>query len=391
MANPAIRSALGSYNTGPALLTLVAPSGIATGDWMLALIVDTMATSGTDIPAPDADWIALTTHQVMGTRNMKVFARRRKSTDGSSYAFTQSAASNAMGIIVAGPDGIVDPTQWIIGAYQRGATGSAGTTYVNGTGQTTPGITTTLPAGTLVISLQGESSSTTETDSQVTVSTAGWTKLLWYITGQSSPANSGLVAYKTMDTAGTPGDLVSAWLNSTANRGSIMIAIPPVVSATAVARVSGISASGAAPVAAAKVQVGKISAFGSGGIAIIPQAARTAEPYEVVTIAAAASVNSPTPSIWAWRQISGPTVALSGSLETLSFVAPASMTEQTLVFGVIGSLPSGLASPEQTFTVKVFSHTIFTLANGAWVPSSLGGISERIPVLPPRDDSAATG
>lgn len=394
MVNPAIRSALGSNNTGTTGLVLAAPAGIATNDWMVAVIVDTLSTNGTtEVNAPDSSWVVLLPHTAIGTRNMKVFGRRRLSTDGASYTFTQTATSFAVGVIVAGTDGIVDPASWLLGAFQRGGTGSSGTTYVSGTAQQTPSLAG-VPAGSVVLSLQGEASAASEADSDVTVASP-FAKLLWFI-GASSPANSVLVASRTLTSAGATGTADSTWLNATANRGSIMVAIPPIPTSTptAKAQLAGLAASGpAVVVAGAKAQLARIRAFGTVGLQVIPQAAAvTAEPFDMVAITASVSQSSGAPKSWQWRQVSGIPVGLVNTNDgTVQFKAPAALNAQAVVLGVVAVGADGTQSPEVQFTVNVYAHTIFSLKGGVWTPSELGPVKAQSDVSAPVGDATRNG
>jgi hypothetical protein len=90
-------------------------------------------------------------------------------------------------------------------------------------------------------------------------------------------------------------------------------------------------------------------------------AAITTDSLKVVTVAASAvgGVTS-----WAWRQVSGPGVTLSGTdSASVAFVAPATQDGATIVLGVRATNATG-TSPEKTVTIAVAAHVWWKLVAG---------------------------
>lgn len=93
-------------------------------------------------------------------------------------------------------------------------------------------------------------------------------------------------------------------------------------------------------------------------------AAKTVESLTTTSVTAS---SASTVTTWTWRQISGPTVTLTGTGATRSFVTPADPAGATVVLGVTASNPDGTSS-EQTATVNVLAHQrFFILSNGSMV------------------------
>lgn len=90
-------------------------------------------------------------------------------------------------------------------------------------------------------------------------------------------------------------------------------------------------------------------------------------PLSTVTLTGAASTGSPT--VYQWRQISGPAVTLSStSVVSPTFTAPANIAGATLVFGLkVGD--STTLSAEDTVQVTVRPHDLFVRKGGVWVPA----------------------
>lgn len=220
---PTIRGKLGTSNLGNAAI----PVNVATdstapvaGDWMV-VVINTVA--GSAVVTAPSGWTQVLPATALGSRYMAVYKKVRASDDPTQYAFSQNASGAVHSLCVWGPGANPDVSKWTNNTYSKGATAVT---------QTTPSITTT-EANTLVLSLQAEATSATETDSQITVASP-FTKDLWTLQTTSSPVNSVLLAHRDMPTAGASGDAVSTWPNSTGNRGSIMMTIPPAADASVV-------------------------------------------------------------------------------------------------------------------------------------------------------------
>lgn len=224
MGNATISQIKAASNAGTSTFTTTAlTTKPAVGDKLLLAMIDTLATTGTTI-TPPGGWatISAIAHKPMGSRNAEIYTYTYTQADSDantlSWTIVQSANSAATYAVINLKEGL-DLSNMVVGAYSVAA--------ASVTTQTTTGITTSLPAGTLVISAQFEATAATETDAQVTLTTSGWTRNAW----AGGQTNTILLASKTMSSAGTPGDLVSQWPNATQNRGSIMLAFPPSVAA----------------------------------------------------------------------------------------------------------------------------------------------------------------
>jgi hypothetical protein len=212
-------------NTGTAAIPVSVPSsgGPATGDWMVAIIHTTATNAETHaVSAPSgAGWVQVLAPSLLSSRILTVFAKRRASDDPASWSFTQAKTGTALVEVLWGTGGLADVTAWLKGAFSKGA---------NLTTQTTPGVSGAT-AGSLVISIQAEATSATESD--VMTVDSPFVKWFWSLVGGSNPVNSLLVATQAMSADGATGDAVSrGWPNSTGNRGSFMLVIPPAPDAT---------------------------------------------------------------------------------------------------------------------------------------------------------------
>lgn len=119
------------------------------------------------------------------------------------------------------------------------------------------------------------------------------------------------------------------------------------------------------PADAAQVSVTYSTAFSGTANAGPDQADRV--PFSTVTLDGTASTGSPT--VYQWRQITGPTVTLSStSAAQPTFTAPALLAGATLTFGLKVGDGSTL-SAEDTVQITVKPHDLFVMKGGVWVPA----------------------
>jgi hypothetical protein len=143
--------------------------------------------------------------------------------------------------------------------------------------------------------------------------------------------------------------------------------------AAAKVRLSSLSVTGstASVTANARVRIAELSVVGGAALVLDTISSRFVEPYSTVTTIA----SSPSAVVsYTWRQISGPTVVLTGSGATRSFVAPASKDASTVVLGVKGWDSDGNAAPELQVSVYVYPHTMFVLSGSTWKPAPITGV-----------------
>jgi glycerophosphoryl diester phosphodiesterase len=251
-----IRGYLGTSNLGNAVAPVNVPTdGTApvAGDWMI-VTVNTVNSAAT-VTAPTG-WTTLLATIAMGSRNLAIFAKRRVAGE-TNYSFTLSASAATQTAITYGPGGD-DISTWKLGAFSKAASSTLT--------QTTTAVANAV-VGSLAVSLQGEATVATEVDSDITVATP-FTKLFWTIATSGTPVNSILTAYRAITAAGSTGDAVSTWKNSTGNRGSMMVVIPPKPAETGtptpVARLAAKMADGAGNV----IDVGLVGWDGAGEVAL---------------------------------------------------------------------------------------------------------------------------
>jgi hypothetical protein len=94
------------------------------------------------------------------------------------------------------------------------------------------------------------------------------------------------------------------------------------------------------------------------------------EPYATVTLAGSGTDPDGTIASYAWTQLSGPAVTLSSTtVAGPTFTAPASLTGDTLTFGLIVTDNSGAASAQDSVAINTLPATEFVLAaDGTWQP-----------------------
>lgn len=141
-------------------------------------------------------------------------------------------------------------------------------------------------------------------------------------------------------------------------------AVAKTPSTTAKLRISSISGFAVQKTGTAKLQISSITGS-TLALAKIPDIVNI-EPYDIVSISAKplAVVANAT---YVWRQISGAAVILSGSGETMAFVAPATFAGGDIVLGITMS-SNGSAFPEQTVKITVYPHTVFRKSGSTIVP-----------------------
>lgn len=135
-------------------------------------------------------------------------------------------------------------------------------------------------------------------------------------------------------------------------------------------RVAHVELTGAA-ITYPRLRVARIALAGPAAAIVLPLAAQTAGPGTEVTIAAAV-LDSVVPDSWTWRQVSGPTVALTGAGGTRKLVAPSVMPPGATVVIGVRATKDGYACPEQTCAVTVLPQTRWARApGGAWVGAAV--------------------
>lgn len=132
-------------------------------------------------------------------------------------------------------------------------------------------------------------------------------------------------------------------------------------------RVHGASVTGTV-IATPKLRLFKASLAGVQAVLLAPIPAQSAEPRATVSVTAAPASGTTTPDSYTWRQVSGPTVTLTGSGATRSFSAPSLMPGATalIVLGVKGTV-SGADGPEVTVNIAVLPQTRWSWNGSAWV------------------------
>lgn len=126
-------------------------------------------------------------------------------------------------------------------------------------------------------------------------------------------------------------------------------------------------------VTAPAIRIHKASATGTQATQVTAPASQAgAEPGTMLSVTATATPSGTT--IWAWRQISGPTAQLFGSAGTVQITTPFSLATATMTFGVRATV-DGVQSTEQTFTIEVLGWA------GPWIyqgGSSWAGIRPKV-------------
>jgi hypothetical protein len=101
------------------------------------------------------------------------------------------------------------------------------------------------------------------------------------------------------------------------------------------------------------------------------------EPWSTVTLNASASTDADgTIASYTWRQISGTSVVLSGSGATRSYMAPATLAGETLVFGCTVTDDTGADSAEDMVSHTVLAVTERAVIGGVEVPMRIDEVSQ---------------
>ncbi len=119
-----------------------------------------------------------------------------------------------------------------------------------------------------------------------------------------------------------------------------------------------------------RVRWGMAIMAGTSNLVINPIANIQAEPEVVVTLTATLPVGSSADS-YIWRQISGPSIPISGTGSSISITTPSAMPPgATLVMGVT-AVSGATQSAERTFNVNVFAQTEWLRVHGGdWTGAS---------------------
>lgn len=97
---------------------------------------------------------------------------------------------------------------------------------------------------------------------------------------------------------------------------------------------------------------------GTASVLLVPFAPRTVEPMSTVSLTAGL-VGGGIADSYSWRQISGPTVSLSGSGGSRSFAAPSTMAGDVVVIGVQATV-GDTTSAESLITITVPPQIMWT-------------------------------
>ena len=124
---------------------------------------------------------------------------------------------------------------------------------------------------------------------------------------------------------------------------------------------------GTAPAANPKIRWGRVA---SDGVASVTVAAIASivdiEPGTLVTITASL-VGGGAADSWTWRPISGPSVGITGTGETVTVVAPSHLDGCTVVIGVRAT-KDGTVSPERSITLTVLPQLSWRWTGTTLVP-----------------------
>jgi hypothetical protein len=132
-------------------------------------------------------------------------------------------------------------------------------------------------------------------------------------------------------------------------------------------RIGAITLSGTPPVTTV-MRVGKITVSGTAAVRVNATAQAVAGPGETVTITASLA-DGGSPDSWSWTQVSGPTVTLSGSGGTRTFVCPSVMPPGSPVVIAITATKSAITSPPAQVSIAVLPQTAWSWDSvaGKWV------------------------
>lgn len=123
-----------------------------------------------------------------------------------------------------------------------------------------------------------------------------------------------------------------------------------------------------------RLRVVGASLAGSPAVGFVPIAERTFEPGVTCSTTVTPVAGGPTVDTYTWRQVSGPSVTLTGTGATRSFTTPSLMPGATnlIVLGVTG-VSGADTGRELTFNVYVLPQTRWSWNGTEWVG---GGYTE---------------
>lgn len=218
------------------------------------------------------------------------------------------------------------------------------------------GLTGTIPALT-VYGVKGDNPAAPTTRSlanALTLSTAavGWTPSAWVST----------TVYQSSDLKTIIQEIVNQGTWASGEAIELVLTVPRGDTFSA-ANALSFRAYDNTPADAAQLSVTYTTAFAGTANAGSDQADK--DPFATVTLNGTGSTGSP--SVYQWRQISGPAVTLSNTaVASPTFTAPGVLGGATLVFGLKVGDGSTL-SAEDTVQVTVLPHNLFVRKSDAWI------------------------
>lgn len=114
-----------------------------------------------------------------------------------------------------------------------------------------------------------------------------------------------------------------------------------------------------------KLRWANVLAQGAAPVSLQAFSDQIAEALQSVTLTAVPAATSPTPTGYAWRQVSGQHVTYADNGSSITFTAPPVMGSGALVFGVTALL-GGQSSPEATVTINMIPHLYWVASSTGW-------------------------
>jgi len=215
------RDGVAQCSTGVTNCTVTTGS-IATGSWMIAVVMWTNSSS--IYSQTPSGWTVIEPQVNFGTRCIRVYAKQRDASESAltSYTFSLSA-DNTQRVVVAWGSGADSISNWQIGSGML-RQNIVPTTSSN---NVAPSITTTKD-NTLVLTISGEA--TTAAESAIS-GISGATE--WFFGAQGTGGATGVIetihiGYINKTTAGATGDVTIVYPNAqTSNGFAVQIGIPP--------------------------------------------------------------------------------------------------------------------------------------------------------------------